>query len=197
MTTLWKPDREIVVLISEREKQLYLDGFGPIEQWQHRVGRHEKAGEFPVMVVRQLLLEQGFDVYVSGLSKVGIPSYALAMFPGQRQDPAFESTRRVLGLDQRAHEEFLALANPVRAAAQLGTHGGDPNLLVQHRQEPSYRFFVEIKAESRLSKDDLTPQQEVVFPLIQTHLRERIIIAKVHILGVERGRARKGIWTAG
>lgn len=194
---MWQPDKEIVVLTSETEKQRYLEGAGPIEQWPHRVGRHEHAGEFPVMAVRQLLIEQDYEVYVSGLTKVGIPSYSLAMFPGQREDKAFANTRQVLDLDNGRLDEFLAIANERRAEAQLGTHGGDPDLLVQHRRDASDRFFVEIKAESRVYRDDMTPQQKIVFPLIQRFLKARVVLATVHILGVEDGRARRGIWHAG
>jgi hypothetical protein len=191
---MWQPDKEIVVLTSETEKQRYLAGSGPIEQWPHRVGRHEHAGEFPVMAVRQLLIEQGYEVYVSGLSKVGIPSYSLAMFPGQRDDEAFANTRRVLDLDDGRLDKFLAIANKRRAEAQLGTHGGDPDLLVQNRRDAADRFFVEVKAESRVYKDDMTPQQTVVFPLIQCVLEARIVLATVHILGVARGRA-SNVWS--
>ena len=195
-TVMWQPDKEIVVLISERDKKLYLSGAGPIEQFPHRVGRHKQAGEFPVMAVRQLLLDQGYNVYVSGLSKVGMASYSLAMYPGQRQDPAFENTRRVLHLDDCALNDFLKQLKGSRGKSDLGRHGGDPDMLVQHQKDPTDRFFVEVKAESRIYKDDLTAQQRVVFPLIQSHLKERIILAKVHILGVECGKARKDIWRA-
>lgn len=193
---MWKPEGEIVVLVSEREKESYLKGGGPIEQWPHRIGRHKEGAEFPVMAVRQLLLDQGYRVYVSGLSKVGIDSYSLAMFPGQRQDKAFDNTRRVLGLDNRALNEFLRLVRRQRVRAGLGNHGGDPDLLVQHGQRPHDRFFVEVKAESRTYRDDLTGQQRLVFPLIKAHLEQRILLAKVHILGMERGRVRQGLWDA-
>jgi len=193
---MWIPDREIVVLVSEREKKIYLEGGGPIEQWPHRIGRHKEGAEFPVMAVRQLLIDQGYRVYVSGLSKVGIDSYSLAMFPGQRQDKAFDNTKHVLGLDDRALNEFLRLVSLRRARAGLGNHGGDPDLLAQHGQRLHDRFFVEVKAESRTYRDDLTDQQHIVFPLIKVHLQQRILLAKVHILGMERGRVRQGLWDA-
>lgn len=91
----WRPNKEVTVLVSEGDREAYLAGRGPFDQWLHRVGRHERHGEFPVMVVRQFLRDQGYDVYVSGLSKAGLDSYSLAMFPGQRQDAAFKNTLRV------------------------------------------------------------------------------------------------------
>jgi hypothetical protein len=193
---MWIPDREIVVLVSEQEKKSYLNGGGPIEQWPHRIGRHKEGAEFPMMAVRQLLLDQGYHVYVSGLSKVGIESYSLAMFPGQRKDRAFDNTKRVLDMDEGALDEFLRLVRRRRAYSRLGNYGGDPDLLVQHGRRPLDRFFVEVKAESRTYKDDLTNQQHLVFPLIRAHLKQRIVLAKVHILGVEHGKVRPGVWDA-
>ena len=70
----------------------YFTGAGPVDQWPHRIGRHEAAAKFPAMLVRQFLRELGYLVFVSGLAdKVSIDSYSLAMFPGKRRDAASQT----------------------------------------------------------------------------------------------------------
>ena len=143
------------------------------------------------MLVRQFLRELGYLVFVSGLAdKVSIDSYSLAMFPGKRKDAAFSNAMRVLGLSDQQLDTFLRHVNQSRRASSLGTHGGDPDLLVQHPRRPSDRFFVEVKASSKGYQDRPTKQQEVVFPLIRDRLKVPIFVAKVHILGVPSNRAR-------
>lgn len=128
---MWTPTQDFVVVTSVKDRKQYLSGVGLVEQWPHRVGRHESAGEFPVMLVRQFLLEQGYRAYVSGLAaRVSIDSYSLAMFPGKRCDDAFANARRVLGLDERRLRDFLGEVDQRRRTAGLGKHGGDPDLLV-------------------------------------------------------------------
>ena len=116
---MWTPTEDFVVVTSMKDRRRSPAGGGPIEQWPHRIGRHEAAAEFPVMLVRQFLLEQGYKVFVSGLSeKVSIDSYSLAMFPGKRQDSAFANAKNVLGLDERGARRLLASGESawVRAA---------------------------------------------------------------------------------
>lgn len=187
---MWKPTADFVVVTSAQDRKQYLEGGGPLDQWPHRIGRHEAAAEFPTMLVRQFLREQGYAVYVSGLSeKITIDSYSLAMFPGKRRDAAFSNARRVLGLSDQQLEAFLGRVNESRSILGLGSHGGDPDLLVQHLRRPADRFFVEVKASSKGYKDRPTKQQEVVFPIIRARLKIPIFVATVHILGTS-GRAR-------
>ncbi len=194
---MWKPAKEVVVVTSKAQRDEYLKGEGPLEQWRYRRGRHKQDGEFPVMLVRHLLLSQGYDVYVSGLSKLELPCYALAMFPGQSADAAFTNSQRVLALSPHSTRRFLEGVKKHKQRKQLTAHGGDPDLLVQHRRDPGDCFFVEVKAESESHTDDLNDQQRAVFPLIEKYLKRPIVLARVHILGGQSNRRQRRIWQAG
>jgi len=186
----WAPSTEFTLPpVSEEQKRLYMVNdpsciYHPY-RWPYLKGRH-KRGEFPVVVVRKHFIDQGYEVWVSGQSKLGIDAFILAMFPGARQkrDQSYLNIVGVFG--KETVDKFLAIVEHEKKKYGLPRHGGDPDLFVQNTQEPSDRFFVEVKAEDftgkRLYRDNLNKQQHLLFTLIEKHLKCQVRLAKVQIV---------------
>jgi hypothetical protein len=185
----WAPSTEFSLQVSGEQKRLYKDNdpqsiyYG--DRWIYRKGRH-KAGEFPVVVVRKHFKDQGYRVWVSGQSKLGIDAFILTMFPGarQRRDQSYLNMVEVFGM--KTIEEFIAIVEARKRKEGLPRHGGDPDLFVRHPQNRTDRFFIEVKAEdltsARRYEDKLNKQQIHVFPLIEKHLKCQVRLAKVQIV---------------
>ena len=175
----------ITMRVSEAEKRLY-KAVGDYQglAWPYRKGRHTQ-GEFPVVVVQKHLMDLGYHVWVSGQSKIGIPVFNLFMFPGARKnrDESFLTMVNVFG--EETIRDFILDVEQQKKAKGLRRNGGDPDLFVQNPQDPTEKFFVEVKAEESTSKrrykDKLNRQQLLVFPLIVKHLMCEVRIARVQI----------------
>lgn len=186
---MWTPKNEFTIKVSETEKGLYgADDPRCIyysQRWLYRKGRH-KTGEFPVVVVRKHLIDSGYRVWVSGQSKQGIDAFILAMFPNARlrRDQSYLNTIQVFG--EKETEEFIRKVEGHKKKEGMARHGGDPDLLVQNIENPTDKFFVEVKAEDLTGKsrykDRLNKQQHLVFPLIEKHLKCQIKLANVQIM---------------
>lgn len=183
------PKNEFTLQVSEREKQLY-EANDPKciyynQRWLYRKGRH-KRGEFPVVVVRKHLIDNGYKVWVSGQSKLGIDAFILAMFPKARllRDQSYLNTIEIFG--ETEIKDFIKIVEAQKKKEGIARHGGDPDLLVQNIKNPTDKFFVEAKAEDltgkRSYKDTLNKQQRLVFPLIEKHLKCQVKIANVQII---------------
>jgi len=109
---VWTASSEFALQVSEEQKRLYkandprsiyYDG-----RWIYRKGRH-KAGEFPVVVVRKRFMDQGYKVWVSGQSKLGIDAFILAMFPSAREtrDQSYLNVVKVFG--EKKLDRFIAI----------------------------------------------------------------------------------------
>lgn len=186
---VWTPSSEFALQVSEEQKRLYkandprsiyYDG-----RWIYRKGRH-KGGEFPVVVVRKRFMDQGYKVWVSGQSKLGIDAFILAMFPSAREtrDQSYLNMVKVFG--EKKLDRFIAVVEQEKKKYGLARHGGDPDLFVQSTQNPSDRFFVEVKAEDftgrRRYQDKLNKQQHLLFPLIEKELKCQVRLVKVQIV---------------
>ena len=186
-SSLWKTRSDFSLPVPEEEKYLYetCDPNSGYPQYPVRKGRN-KSGEFPVVVVRKYFMDKGYNVWVSGQSKLGIPVFNLFMFPGarKRRDPSYLIMVDVFG--EEIIRNFIATVELKKNAKGLRRNGGDPDLFVQNPQNPNERFFVEVKAEDltrkRPYRDKLNEQQLLVFPLIENHLQCDVRIAKVQIL---------------
>ena len=186
---VWAPSVEFRLQVSEEQKRLYKANdpqniYYP-DRWIYRKGRH-KGGEFPVVVVRKHFMNQGYEVWVSGQSKLGIDAFILAMFPGARRkhDQSYLNMVKLFG--QEKIDKFISIVEQEKKKYGLPRHGGDPDLFVQNTQNPSDRFFVEVKAEDftgrRRYQDKLNKQQHLLFPLIEKHLKCQVRLAKVQIV---------------
>jgi hypothetical protein len=186
---MWTPNNEFTLQVSEKEKRLYEDDDPHCiyysQRWLYRKGRHNK-GEFPVVVVRKHLIDNGYRVWVSGQSKQGIDAFILAMFPNARlrRDQSYLNTIWVFS--EKEAEEFIRIVEGHKKNEGIARHGGDPDLLVQNIENPADKFFVEVKAEDLTGKsrykDKLNKQQLLVFPLIEKHLKCQVRIANVQIM---------------
>jgi len=183
----WNPDFETVVQISQREYQLYTQRQSTVlRSYQHpeRKGIH-KAGEFPVAVVRRLYDALGYGSWFSGQSRHGADTYLLTRLPGKRRqgDAAYKRIVKVFG--QARVDAINQAAIAERKALRFKAAGGDPDLFVYHRADPTLRFFVEVKLENLAKSppylDRLGDQQKMLFPLIQTHLGCGVRLARVQI----------------
>jgi len=138
---------------------------------------------------------QGIEdkVWVSGQSKLGIDAFILAMFPSAREtrDQSYLNMVKVFG--EKNLDRFIAIVEQEKKKCGLARHGGDPDLFVQSTQNPSDRFFVEVKAEDltgrRRYQDKLNKQQHLLFPLIEKELKCQVRVAKVQIVseGADEG----------
>lgn len=186
---MWTPSSEFSIQVSDKEKQLYADDDPSCQfykqRWLYRKGRH-KGGEFPVVVVRKHLIDNGYRVWVSGVSKLGMAAYILAMFPTARRerDQSYLNTVHIFG--EELTKEFITIVETHKKDAGTPRHGGDPDLLAQDSKDPANRFFVEVKAEDLTGKskykDKLNNQQLFVFPLIEKHLGCQVRVATVQIV---------------
>ena len=184
----WTPSIEFSLQVSAEQKRLYKANDPRSiyydDRWIYQKGRH-KGREFPVIVIRKHFKDQGYKVWVSGQSKLGIDAFILTMFPGARQkrDQSYLNMVEVFGM--RMIEEFIAIVEERKKQEGLPRHGGDPDLFVQHPQNRIDKFFVEVKAEdftgTRRYEDKLNKQQLLVFPLIENHLKCEVRLAKVQI----------------
>ena len=184
----WADRSPEIFFESCRERDLYesCDGASAYRdfQWPHRVGIHSR-GEFPVAVVRKRYAERGYDSWISAQAKHGVPSYLLERMPGKRRqgDPAYSKMVEVFGIELL--DEFHALAAAERQRHGLRSAGGDPDLFVQRKDDPTDRFFVEVKLEDltghRPYKDQPNRQQIVLFPLIEANLRCLVRLATVRL----------------
>lgn len=184
----WIPGSEFTLRVSEAEKRLYKANdprsVYHAYRWIYQKGRH-KGGEFPVVVVRKHFMDQGYRVWVSGQSKLGIDAFILVMFPGLRQnrDQSYLTMIEVFG--EKKIDQFITIAEQEKKRYHLPRHGGDPDLFVLNPAKPNDKFFVEVKAEDfshmRHYKDDLNDQQRLVFPLIEKLLKCQVRLAKVQI----------------
>lgn len=191
---MWKPSREFTLQVSAEEKRLYKANDPRSvyykDRWIYRKGRH-KGGEFPVVVVRKHFLDQGYGVWVSGQSKLGMDAFILAMFPGGRRkrDQSYLNMVKVFGEEEIYR--FISIVEQEKKINGLPRHGGDPDLFVQNNNNHKDRFFIEVKAEDDTGKypykDRLNEQQHLVFPLIEKHLKCEVCLAKVKI--ISNGRA--------
>lgn len=186
---MWAPINEFTIQVAETEKNLYAAGNPKCayhdQRWLYRKGRHNK-GEFPVVVVRKHLIDNGYKVWVSGQRKQGIDAFILVMFPNarQRRDQSYLNIIRIFG--EGKIEEFIEIVESKKRAAGIARHGGDPDLFVQNSKNPNDKFFVEVKAEDltgkRRYKDKLNKQQCLVFPLIEKYLECQVRMANVQII---------------
>jgi hypothetical protein len=186
---MWTPSSEFTIQVSEEQKRFYkVNDARSIyydSRWIYRKGRH-KGGEFPVVVARKHFMDQGYKVWVSGQSKLGIDAFILAMFPSARKarDQSYLNMVKVFG--EKKLDRFIAIIEQEKEKCGLARHGGDPDLFVQSTQNPSDRFFVEVKAEDftgrRRYHDKLNKQQHLLFPLIETQLKCQVRLAKVQII---------------
>lgn len=184
---MWTPSIQLILKVAENEKCLYEanDPRCRYPQWPYRKGRSKK-GEFPVMVARQHFIDQGYNVWVSGQSKLEIDAFILAMFPGARQKRDRSYLKMVEVFGEKEIDRFIAIVEKQKEKANLPRHGGDPDLFVENPKIPDNRFFVEVKAEDftgkRHYKDDLNDQQRLVFPLIEKYLKCEVRLAPVQIV---------------
>lgn len=183
---LWKPRNEEVFQVERSEKDLYesrdVASAYSAFQWSHRIGIHTR-GEFPVAVVRKRYAERGYDSWISAQSKHGVTTYLLERLPGKRRqkDPAYLKMVEVFG--DELLDEFHQLAAAERLKNAFRAAGGDPDLFVQGRGDPTDRFFVEVKLEDltggRPYRDEPNRQQLVLFPLIEKKLQCEVRLARV------------------
>lgn len=183
----WKPEFETVVQIPDLEYRLYARRESTLlASYQHpeRKGIN-KAGEFPVAVVRNLYKALGYRSWFSGQSKHGEDTYLLTRLPGHRRR-GDEAYGRIIGVFGKSRVEALdQAASAARKTAGFRAAGGDPDLFIYHRADPSLRFFVEVKLENLTKsppyRDRLGEQQALLFPLIQKHLGCGVRLARVQI----------------
>jgi hypothetical protein len=122
---------------------------------------------------------------LSGQDKLGPETYLLTKMRGKRSEgnPSFRRMLGFFGVD--AINSLNTAAAEARSGKRLKSVGGDPDLFVFHRRDPSLRFFVEVKLEDRtrrpVYRDRLREQQELLFPLIREHLNCGVRLARVVI----------------
>ena len=185
----WEPQFETVVQVSPEERRLFVnrDPSSVLHKYQlpERKGIN-RSGEFPVAVIRRLYDALGYTAWFSGQSKLGKDTYLLTRMPGKRRggDAAYRrmvdvfGTGAVIGIDNAACE--------MRGGRGHSAAGGDPDLFVFNRRDPSLRFFVEVKLEDRTPTpayhDRLGAQQELLFPLITKYLKCEVRLARVQVV---------------
>ena len=189
MTAAWKPEHELVVQLLPDERRLFVGGDKACVlnayQLRERKGIN-KAGEFSVAVVRRLYDALGYSTWFSGQAKLGDDTYLLTRMPGKRRegDLAFRRITDVFG--SSAVEALNDEATKARDVSGHTAAGGDPDLFVFNRRDPSRRFFVEVKLENHsrtpVYRDKLGRQQELLFPLIQKHLDCGVRLARVQLI---------------
>jgi hypothetical protein len=190
---MFVPSHEFTIQVPQKEKRLYLEKDARCLyhewRWPFLVGRYKAAGEFPVIVVRKHFIDRGYKVWVSGQSKIGIDAFILAMFPGARKRRENSYLTMVRAFGEEALEKFNVIADQEKVKAGRTRHGGDPDLFVQNSKRLTERFFVEVKLEDftgeRKYQDTLNKNQEIVFPLIEKHLKIQVWLAKVQIVADE------------
>lgn len=190
---IWVPKIEITLPpVSERQKLLYIANDPRCifhdYRWPYRVGRH-KSGEFPVVVARTYFSEKGYKVFISGqakkMAKFKVDAFCLLNFPTARQknDQAYHEMTKIFGV--KRVENFICIAEQEKKKYGLRRNGGDPDLFVINKNNPSDKFFVEVKAQDftkkRRYQDKLNKQQHLVFPLIERYLKCQVRLVIVQI----------------
>lgn len=185
----WTPEYSIVVQVSAEERRLFVnhDSSSVLHQYQlpARNGIN-KSGEFPVAVARRLYDALGYKAWFSGQSKLGDDTYLLTRMPGKRRamDPAYRKMVDTFG--SSVLDDLDRAAREARSRSSHAAAGGDPDLFVFSRRDPSLRFFVEVKLEDHtrtpVYRDKVGRQQELLFPLITKYLKCEVRIAHVQIV---------------
>ena len=187
----WKPEQESVVQLSPDERRFFVsrDPSSVLNAYQLRERKGiNKSGEFPVAVMRRLYEALGYETWFSGQAKLGDCTYLLTRLPGRRRagDAAFRRIVDVFGLS--AIDALNSDAATRRDASGHTAAGGDPDLFVFNRRDPSRRFFVEVKLENLASipvyRDRVGRQQQLLFPLIERHLKCGVRLARVQLVTV-------------
>ena len=187
----WKPQYETVIQVSQRELDLFATGDKDcvFDKFRHPLPRGiVRSGEFPVAVVRLLYEALGFQSWFSGQAVSGPDTYLLTRLPEKRrqENPAYQRIKDAFGAE--VIRRFDKTVERCRKTRGIKTAGGDPDLFVFHRTDPTLRFFVECKLENftrkRPYRDVLGDNQLFLFPLIQKHLGCPVRIARVQVVDV-------------
>jgi hypothetical protein len=186
---VWKPEHEIVVQLLPEERRLFADRDSScvLSEFQLRERKGiNRSGEFPVAAIRRLYDAFGYETWFSGQSKLGEDTYLLTRMPGRRRagDAAFRRIVDVFG--SNAIEALNSAAAIERDGSGHTGAGGDPDLFVFNRRDPSRHFFVEVKLENHarlpVYRDKLGRQQELLFPLIARYLKCGVRLARVQLV---------------
>lgn len=186
----WTPDKTLTLRATAEQQRRYeardLKGEyyryrWPDVGWQGR----NKTGNFVCAVARKELARLGYRTLIPDTSRLGRDTFILATYSGKRRGPepdaAFRRTRDFFGAEAVA--ALNAEADALRMAHGLVGKGGDPDLLAVRTRARGERFvFAEVKGP----RDRIRPQQDLVFTLIQKHLRVPVWLIDVAIERVRR-----------
>lgn len=185
----WTPEFETVVQLAPQERRLFVSSNSASVLHKYQLPERKginRSGEFPVAVVRRLYDALGYAAWFSGQSKLGQETYLLTRMPGKRRegDPAYRRMVDLFGSDMLGDLDNAALET--RNTRGLTAAGGDPDLFVFNRRDPTLRFFVEVKLEDRTRtpayRDRIGAQQELLFPLITKYLKCGVRLAHVQVV---------------
>jgi hypothetical protein len=106
--------------------------------------------------------------------------------PDKRRQGDAAYTRMVAVFGSETIDALDRAAVAARNGRGITAAGGDPDLFVFNRRDPSMRFFVEAKLEDRtrtpIYRDRLGVQQELLFPLITKYLKCEVRLAHVQVI---------------
>jgi hypothetical protein len=155
---------EILIPYDHKQFLLYREGSEEciFPRWELPIGKG-KWGEFPLVVARAYFEEKGYKVLASEPNLPNQKGFILLSFPGKREsgDPAYTKMACLLGTEQSILDELNREADKEKIEKTPSRGGGDPDLFI-YKPDCSDKFFVEVKW-----KDELTPKQNVTFPLIR------------------------------
>jgi hypothetical protein len=141
--------------------------------WKAFGGRIASSkGEFPAVFVREEFRRQKYTVWGSEPRLISAESgqsegFVLLSFCDHRRNDAecYANMLRIFGKRQVA--DLNDEADRIKKEMKGSTSGGDPDLFIFNRDNPTDRFFVEVKDRG----DKLAELQKVCFGLIEKYLK--------------------------
>lgn len=164
LADLLRESDEVLIPYDPAEQKLYRQGKGmyakPGVGWPLREGK-SRFGEFPLVVVREHFRQLGYVVLASE-PRLKAAGFILLSYSGKqlKGDRAYRRMERIFGKQRLA--ELNARADLAKRRATRSRGGGDPDLFIFRKSDPSDCVFVEVK-----HRDQLTPKQKAAFPFIR------------------------------
>lgn len=172
-------NQEIDIFYDELQRRFYeqrsSQGIYFKNRWPDnlRQGRN-KDGCFPEIAVRYYYNSKGYSVLMSEPRLPINEGYILCSFPGYREKKHPSYTIMANFFEIADLEKLNKKADIVKKEINNGKrHGGDPDLFV-FKQDGSEKFFVEVK-----DNDSLHKNQIACFPLIEDFLNCEIRVARI------------------